>query len=227
MGRDGKRGGEEGVSGGGRDERRDGLEETGGKGRQDRPGALACPGEVPSVDGELNGCHGHERAGGQAAIGDGDRLVLAVCGDRPCEEPAGQVAECGDQVHALIAGARIGGPGADMACGDAFVYRGEGVVDVAQQRREIPAGARRWQERTPGVTWLTQLMAYAAAPASRLALLPGDAMLAYPIPPVIPTPAAGWAGGRPNLANRPGSPNTTMRLMPVAVAVSTTMAYAR
>jgi hypothetical protein len=27
--------------------------------------------------------------------------------------------------------ARIGGPGTDVACGEAFVYRAEGVVDVA------------------------------------------------------------------------------------------------
>ncbi len=33
--------------------------------------------------------------------------------------------------------------------------------------------------------------------------------------------AAGWTGGRPNLATRLGSPNTTIRAMPAAVRVST------
>jgi len=47
------------------------------------------------------------------------------------------------QVLALFADAQFSVLGADMACEDAFVHRGEGVVDVAMLLRHVAACAWR------------------------------------------------------------------------------------
>ena len=69
---------EQGVPAGAGDQHRGYRQQVDGQGARDRLALPACPGYVPPVDGDLEGCRSGHDAGRQRAAGDVDDLALVA-----------------------------------------------------------------------------------------------------------------------------------------------------
>jgi len=140
-------GGEATVAGSVGDHEWHDFHDAGGEGGRDRPGVSAGRGDVPSVDGDLDGSDGRYDAARKAPVGDVDVVVAGGCGG--CKKLDRPVAEGRDQAARWDIGGLRGGTQADVASGHTFVHGGEGIVDVAQQCRQVPCRTRGWAGEAP------------------------------------------------------------------------------
>jgi hypothetical protein len=85
---------------------------------------------------------GHH-AGQQGAVDDGDQLIVAAGAGPGSKHPPGTIPERRGQVDRQPVAIIGGGVRADAAAVDAFAQCGKRVVDVTQQRLQVPVRAGR------------------------------------------------------------------------------------
>jgi hypothetical protein len=79
----------------------------------------------------------------QRTVDDGDQLIVAAGAGPGSKQPPGTIPERRGQVARLPVAVIGGGVGADAAGVDAFAQCGKRIVDVAQQRLQVPVRAGR------------------------------------------------------------------------------------